>query len=186
MGNHDVVAAGLEEPNDFNPIARKAILWTRSALDAGNISFLRELPESRTLAEGVKLVHGSLLHRDHYLLSQFDLQENFYRMRTSTPAIRLLFFGHTHYQVAFVARDSEIYSMTGKRFQLEDSACCVVNPGSVGQPRDHDPRASFVIYDNEEGSIELLRTSYNLTACTQKILSAGLPRELAERLYQGW
>ena len=186
IGNHDAVAASLEEPDDFNFVARKAVLWTRAALDTENSLFLRQQPESRPLIDGVKLVHGSLLHRDHYIMSRFDRQENLYRMHTATPPIHLLFFGHTHHQCAFVAMDNEIRPVGQKKFQLKQGASFIVNPGSVGQPRDRDPRAAFLIYDDEAGSIEFFRAPYDLDACTQKILSAGLPPELAERLYQGW
>jgi diadenosine tetraphosphatase ApaH/serine/threonine PP2A family protein phosphatase len=186
MGNHDAVAAGLEEPTEFNPIARKAVLWTRTALEEKNVLFLKEQPECRTLPAGVKLVHGSLLYRDHYLLSRGDLQENLRRMHDSNPSTRILFFGHTHYQVAFVSLNGDIHTIGEKMFYLKEDAYFIVNPGSVGQPRDHDPRAAFLIYDDEVGSIQFLRTSYNIETCTQRILSAGLPKELAERLYQGW
>ena len=186
MGNHDAVAAGLEEPDNFNAAARRAVLWTRHVLDKGNALFLREQPESRTVADGVRLVHGSLLHRDHYLLSKLDLKENVLRMQGVRPEIRLVFFGHTHYQVAYLAQGNELSLVPGKTIHLEENTYCIVNPGSVGQPRDRDARAAFLIYDDTAGTIELLRTSYDIDACTQKIISAGLPHELAERLYKGW
>jgi predicted phosphodiesterase len=186
MGNHDAVAAGLEEPDDFNPVARRAVLWTRAALEEPNKEYLREQPESRMLVEGVGLVHGSLIHRDHYLLSRQDIERNLVRMQASDPPIRLLFFGHTHCQVGFALSGAEWVIARQRVLRLEGDGYYLVNPGSVGQPRDQDPRAAFVIYDTDARHVEFFRTAYDIQTCRRKILSAGLPRELAERLSQGW
>lgn len=186
MGNHDAVAAGLEEPDDFNPVARRAILWTRAALEEPHKKYLRDQPECRTLPDGVGLVHGSLIHRDHYLLSRQEIERNLVRMKASDPPIRLLFFGHTHCQVGIVTSGAEWIIARQKVLRLEDEGYYLVNPGSVGQPRDQDPRAAFLIYDTDARHVEFFRTAYDVDRCRRKILSLGLPRELAERLSQGW
>jgi predicted phosphodiesterase len=186
LGNHDAAACGLMEPVDFNPIAKAAILWTRQELKPTFQTFLREQPEERSPVDGVRLVHGSLLHRDHYLLSSYDIQENVKRMRKANPEIRILFFGHTHYQVAYCQEQDSLSMISSPRFSIEDGKMYLINPGSVGQPRDQDPRAAFLLYDEETGTVEFVRLSYNILGCTRKILSAGLPSELADRLHMGW
>ncbi len=187
MGNHDAVAAGLEDPIDFNPIARKAVVWTRTVLNDEHKQYLREQPERRRLAPGIELVHGSLLNRDHYILSDWDVEQNFSLMSAANPPIHVLFFGHTHCQEAFTMRPDGVWSTVAERvLYLKEGECALVNPGSVGQPRDQDPRAAFAIYDSDAQKIELFRTAYDVATCAQKILAAGLPKELAHRLYQGW
>jgi len=187
MGNHDAVACGLSDAVDFNPIARAAAIWTRDALTLEQRDFLLEQPEQRSPAEGVRLVHGSLLHRDHYLLSRYDILENVFRMRAEKPEIRILLFGHTHNQVAFSCdADGNISQMTSPGFSLHDDRVYLINPGSVGQPRDQDPRCSFLLLDLEGRTVEFVRQAYDIQACADKILSQGLPRELADRLFHGW
>ena len=186
MGNHDAAASGLEDPVDFNPIAQEAILWTKDVLRMEYRDFLARQPEQRSLSGFVRLVHGSLLDRDHYLLTQYDVLENVRRMQEQKPEVRVLFFGHTHHQRAFHCRDETLTAVRSPRFRLEEGDFYLINPGSVGQPRDHDPRASFLLYDDESGLVEFIRIPYSVPACARKILSAGLPRELAHRLGQGW
>jgi len=186
MGNHDAAACGLEEPLDFNPIARAAILWTRTVLEEECRQFLRVQPEQRSLPGSVRLVHGSLLDRDQYLFSVSDVRENVRRMRQQRPEIRILFFGHTHHQCALCCREDTVASIPGPRFTLEEHASYLINPGSVGQPRDRDTRAAFLLYDEDSRTVEFVRIRYGIPACARKILSAGLPRELADRLSQGW
>jgi diadenosine tetraphosphatase ApaH/serine/threonine PP2A family protein phosphatase len=185
MGNHDAAACGLEEPLDFNPIARIAVLWTRQALEPEHRDFLQGLPEQRGLNGQVRLAHGSLLHRDHYLTSHFDIVENIRRMEEAEPRIRILFFGHTHIQVAFACDQDTLDVISSPRFTIRDDRLYLINPGSVGQPRDRDPRCSFLLYDDETRTVEFVRLAYDIRTCREKILSAGLPRELADRLGAG-
>jgi predicted phosphodiesterase len=185
MGNHDAAACGLEEPEDFNPIAKAAVLWTRQALEPAHRDVLKGMPEQADLEAGHRLAHGSLLHRDHYVRSQDDIMANIRRMRQADPGIRVLFFGHTHIQAAFVCQEEDVSMMAPPRFSIRSDSLYLVNPGSVGQPRDHDPRASFLLYDEEEQTVEFIRLTYDVLACRNKILSAGLPRALADRLRAG-
>ena len=186
MGNHDAAASGLEDPVDFNPIAKDAILWTREVLQGEYREFLSRQPEQRSLSGSVRLVHGSMLDRDHYLQTQYDFLENVRRMQEEKPQVRVLFYGHTHSQMALSCRDEALSVVRSPRFRLEEENLYLINPGSVGQPRDRDPRTSFLLYDDESDTVEFIRIPYNITACARKILSAGLPRELADRLSQGW
>ncbi len=186
MGNHDAAACGLEDPVDFNPIARAAVLWTRHALEPGNQDLLEGLPEEGSLNGGLRLAHGSLLHRDHYLASHDDIMENIRRMREAEPEIRVLFFGHTHIQIAFAYDRETLTVVSSPTFSIRDDKLYLINPGSVGQPRDKDPRCAFLLYDEEAQTVEFIRLPYDVRACSEKIISAGLPRVLADRLHTGW
>ncbi len=186
MGNHDAAACGLEDPVDFNPIARAAVLWTRHALEPGHQGLLEGLPVEGSLNGGLRLAHGSLLHRDHYLASHDDIMENIRRMREAEPEIRILFFGHTHIQIAFAYDRETLTVVSSPTFSIRDDKLYLINPGSVGQPRDKDPRCAFLLYDEEAQTVEFIRLPYDVRACSEKIISAGLPRVLADRLHTGW
>jgi len=186
MGNHDAAACGLEEPWNFNSIAQAAVIWTRRNLDGPCRDFLRHQPEQRSLPGGVRLVHGSLLDRDQYLFAYPEVLDNAMQMEREEPPLRLVFFGHTHHQIAFRCRGRSISVVPGPRFEIEPDARYLVNPGSVGQPRDRDSRASFLVYDDEARAVEYVRVPYDIASCAEKVLAAGLPYDLAERLGQGW
>jgi len=188
MGNHDAVACGLEDPLDFNPIAGKAVIWTRRALTPEHREFLARQPEQRRIDRTAILVHGSLKHRDQYLMSRTDMLENLQRLRSGGSGIRIVFFGHTHHQMAVsCGMDLNDAAVTaGPRIELREDALYLINPGSVGQPRDQDPRSAFLVMDEDRQAVEFLRVPYDVHACAEKIRSHGLPHELAERLYQGW
>jgi len=186
MGNHDAVTCGLLDPVDFNPIAKKAILWTRETLKAEYKDRLLLQPEQRSLNETVRLVHGSLLDRDQYLFSRQPIMESVRQMRKEDPEIRILFFGHTHNQGAFHFARETLQLVSAKHFFLEDEGYYLINPGSVGQPRDQDPRAAYLIYDEKAATVEFIRLPYDIETCKKKIHSSKLPKELADRLDQGW
>jgi len=186
MGNHDAAACGLEDPVDFNPTARAAVLWTRRALEPATQDFLKGLPEEGSLNGGVRLAHGSLLHRYHYLASHADIMENIARMQEAEPEIRVLFFGHTHIQIAFAYDGETLDVVSSPSFSIRDDRLYLVNPGSVGQPRDRDPRCGFLLFCEETQTVEFIRLPYDVRACSEKIITAGLPRALADRLHTGW
>jgi predicted phosphodiesterase len=185
MGNHDAAACGEAYPEEFNPVARTAILWTRQVLRNEHREALRELPEQRSLNDEVRLVHGSLLHRDHYLVTYDGIMENIRRMQATGPGIRVLFFGHTHVQGAFAYERDRLTAVSSASFSIRDDSLYLINPGSVGQPRDRDPRCAFLVYDEEAKTVEFLRLPYDLHTCREKIFSAGLPGALADRLQVG-
>ena len=186
-GNHDKAAVGLVDLEWFNPVARAAALWTEQALTAENLSYLRALPQGPVRVEGFKILHGSPVDEDEYLISAIsaaDLAEYF--------DTGISFFGHTHLQGVFVL-DGQRVGWVAKPSAPEDRLRCglqegprfVVNPGSVGQPRDDDPRAAYALYAPEERWVELRRVPYALEIAQAKILRAGLPQVLAERLRWG-
>lgn len=185
LGNHDAVAAGIEEPDDFSPFARQAILWTRERLDPTNLDFLTHLPRVR-LVQDMFMFHGSVHDTNHYILDTEDVKENFGLLSSIQGRPRIGFFGHTHARITFSLYKGVIEIEHADRILLWSEKMYLINPGSVGQPRDGDPRASFCIYDTAERSLRFHRADYNIPLCQEKIIRHGLPARLAERLSDGW
>jgi predicted phosphodiesterase len=184
-GNHDKVAAGVESGENFNHAALEAARWTAEHLTAGNLRFLRELERGPVEVEdGLTICHGSPLDEDQYVLSIFDAWEIF-----SRQGAELVFFGHTHVPSLFVARGTEtrVALLRGPRgsLRLEAGTRYLINPGSVGQPRDRDPRASYMTYDSTRRVVRWYRIDYPVERAQQRIQKAGLPKVLAERLALG-
>jgi len=192
-GNHDKAASGAMELKDFNPIAGLAALWTRDQLSPENLKWLQALPQGPVkIADlpGVQFVHGSPVDEDEYVVTLRDAIEP---LLTSSPA--LTFFGHTHLQGSFstnnVASDyfRPLYNTVGQgeatEFPLKEGVRYMINPGSVGQPRDGDWRAAFAIFDSDARIITFCRVPYNLKQAQDRILTANLPQRLATRLAAG-
>jgi predicted phosphodiesterase len=192
-GNHDKAATGLMDLGDFNPLAAAAAIWTREHLTPDNFEWLRALPHGPlTLDElsAVQFVHGSPNDEDEYIVSLGD---------ALAPLIALTapitFFGHTHLQGGFFANGSAAdgfrpeYRTIGKAesvtLQLKSGTRYLINPGSVGQPRDGDWRAAFAIFDSEAQIVHFQRAPYNLKAAQDRIFAANLPHRLATRLAAG-
>jgi len=182
-GNHEHGALGLMRLDWFNSFARAAALWTRDRLDEDHRRYLTQLPLMTEIEEAT-LVHASPRHPEEwdYLLSAEDGFEVFGDFST-----RLCFVGHSHRPDVWSLGSGgpEHTGFDGSRMRLEDGRRYVVNGGSVGQPRDHDPRAAYVIWDRDERTITIRRVPYDHRQAAQKILAAGLPRRLAERLAHG-
>lgn len=180
MGNHDIVACGKKEPFDFNPIAKEAALWTRATLTAENREFLRNLPEMREIDDFL-IVHGAISDSDLYILSAYDAFSEFKLMKRSN----ICFFGHTHVRMYYVFLGGDVCCPSDFEFKIKPKAKYLVNPGSVGQPRDRDPRSSFLIYDSEESVVRFIRQEYDTESAKKKIIESGLDRRLADRLSLG-
>ena len=187
-GNHDRVCAGLTSAAGFNPVAAQAAEWTRTTLTESNLQGLRAVPKGpvRATAEAT-CAHGSPLHEDHYILSMRDAWTPLQRMETG-----LTFFGHTHVQGAFVQQGAEweeLHPSCGPgglcELVIPPGSRMLVNPGSVGQPRDHDARAAFAMYDTEAETVTFRRVNYDVEGAQAAIRSAGLPERLAARLGTG-
>lgn len=184
-GNHDKVVAGLESGENFNQAALTAARWTAEHLTPANLRFVRELPKGPIdIPGGPTICHGSPLDEDQYLFSIFEAWDNF----TSYPA-ELVFFGHTHVPSVFVAKGKETHVAllqgTTGTIRIEPGSRYLINPGSIGQPRDRDPRAAFMTYDSEARIVRWYRVPYPIERAQQRILKADLPRVLAERLALG-
>lgn len=180
-GNHDAVACGLEEPWGFNPIALSAALWTREHLSPTNLQWIKELPDYFEFDDFIG-VHGAPSDRDSYLFSWEDVLPHMTFLEEKNRT--LCFFGHTHSPGIFST--DGVYTVDDEsKFDLAGGKRFFINPGSVGQPRDGDPRAAFGLLDTEKNEYELVRVEYPIQAAAERIISEGLPRFLAERLFLG-
>ena len=184
-GNHDIRAARKKEPDDFNDAAKEALLWTRENLSPENAAFLKELPESLSIDDKFVLTHGAINSPDIYTLSVIDAAINFGLMKKQGLPLTG-FFGHTHMQIAYTGDPDKAEAITKERFRLKQGCFHFINPGSVGQPRDRDTRASFLIFDGAENEVSFYRVEYDIKACADKIKAAGLPEILAKRLFIGY
>lgn len=188
QGNHDYYASNCGGIFRFNPIAERAVKWTREHLTSEDQQWLRALPltEEVLLSEPpahFSLVHGSL-NQPQLWGYVFDFESA--RAALACQQLQLCFQAHTHIPVTIVQDAFEIQLDRDEVVTLQDGCKYLVNVGSIGQPRDGDPRASYVVYDIEEGTIAFHRVGYDVAAAQRKILAAdGLPERCAERLGDG-
>lgn len=183
-GNHDRVAAGLDDGRTFNAPAREAAFWTRDHLSGPNRKFVERLTVGPVDHGGVLLCHGSPYDEDEYVFTEShagQILESF--------DSRLILYGHTHLPVIFSVDTEGFVSGTLVRgegkFHLDPDRRYLINPGSVGQPRDRNPDASCAIVDTERMTVQFLRVPYDVKKTQETILRAGLPRILADRLALG-
>ena len=180
-GNHDRVCVGLDALEVYNPAAQISAHWTREALTQEHREYLATLPRGPLRIDSFDLSHGSPVDEDQYLIHPGDVA-----MIKEYLDPQLTFFGHTHIQGGFLITRRGIRRIFPDRvLELEPDHRYLVNPGSVGQPRDTDPRAAYAIYTPEQRAIEFRRVHYNIELAAEKILEAGLPPSLAGRLYEG-
>jgi diadenosine tetraphosphatase ApaH/serine/threonine PP2A family protein phosphatase len=186
-GNHDRATAGLMGLGWFNPLAAEAVRWTRRAVDAGTLERLAGLRAGPLVVTGgVLACHGAPSDEDEYLVSEAALAEAFRTLERSHPDIRFCLHGHTHVPLAAEWRAGRVGRLDAAGIRLEASARYLLNPGSVGQPRDGNPRASFGILDLSRGAWRVVRVPYDVEGARARIAAARLPAELAERLIAGW
>ncbi len=187
-GNHDRAGSGLTDAEDFNPSARRAALWTRDRLSAENLNYVRAIPTGPLAVEDFLLVHGSTFDEDEYL---FDAYQALETLRQASH--HLIFFGHTHLQGGFVLHDKKLEVLRiqlkeqseAAELRLEPDARYLLNPGSIGQPRDGDNRAACAIYDSAEALVEFWRVPYDIALTQRRMTEAGLPEALIQRLSFG-
>ncbi len=192
-GNHDKAVAGLIDIRDFNPVAALASSWTRDQLTEVNLEWLKSLPEGPIQIEGLphaQFVHGSPADEDEYVVTAADAVAPL----TVAPTL-VTFFGHTHLQGSFTLNGDHVdsvhpaYRTVGQiessEFPLKTGLRYLINPGSVGQPRDGDWRAGFAVFNSEARIVAFYRVPYNLKSAQDRILAADLPQRLATRLAAG-
>jgi len=184
-GNHDKVVAQLEDGSNFNQPALAAARWTTERLTPANLRYVRELPQGPVqIDDDLEICHGSPLDEDTYVFSIYDAYEIF----SNYPA-QLIFFGHTHIPSLFIlhAKGIEVAVVQDDAFtlQLEEGKRYLLNPGSIGQPRDRDPRAAFFTYDSATRIIRWQRVDYAIEKAQERIVRSGLPKVLADRLALG-
>ncbi len=179
-GNHDEYCSSEEDLEGFNPHAAEAVNWTRKQLSMEDRQWLRDLKYVRLVAS-FSMVHATLdgPQRWGYVFDKLAAAASFTYQNTA-----VCFFGHTHVPVAFV-RDSVVRGGTYSKFKTEPGKKYFVNVGAVGQPRDGNPKCGYVVYDLNEGTIELRRLDYDIEKAQKKIMAAGLPQRLADRLTLG-
>jgi diadenosine tetraphosphatase ApaH/serine/threonine PP2A family protein phosphatase len=185
-GNHDKVACGLEQADGFNAVAKSAARWTLDVLTPAHRDWLCALPEGPTVVdEVIEICHGSPFDEDAYIFDELDAVR---ALKVSSRPLCL--FGHTHYPVTFEL-SAESFDTVGSanasesQVQLKPGSKYLLNPGSVGQPRDGDPRAGYAIVDTTLHRVELFRLAYAIEEAQAKVLKAGLPEVLAQRLAVG-
>ena len=179
-GNHDEQASLIESSRDFNELAEHAIQWTRDNLSEEDKQWLRDLPLQRQVRD-FTIVHATLDSPSQwgYVFNNLDAAASFTYQQTS-----VCFFGHTHVPMAFTC-DEGVRRVRIDSLRIDPSKKYFINAGSVGQPRDADWRAAYCVYDVDKNIIEQRRVKYDLAAAQKKIIQAGLPRLLAERLAIG-
>ena len=192
-GNHDKVVAGLDDIETFNPIAGVAALWNREQLSADHLRWLRGLPKGPVTPDsfaGVQFVHGAPDDEDRYVVTIEDAVKTL-----ATAQTAITFFGHTHIQGLFswhagIAENlhpeyPSVGNKEKREFELDAGSTYMINPGSIGQPRDGDWRAAFALFDSEKRTVTFFRVPYDLRSAQEKILAANLPARLATRLAAG-
>jgi diadenosine tetraphosphatase ApaH/serine/threonine PP2A family protein phosphatase len=185
MGNHDFAAVGNQPLETFNADARKALLWQRELLTEKSMDFLRHMSETPVVCGEITLAHGS--PRDsvwEYIMNTLVARINLGAFKTPW-----CFVGHSHFQAVFqyhTEKDEVTIEVPqpGTRYELAERA--ILNPGSVGQPRDRDRRAAYAFYDPKSRTWEPRRVEYDIKAVQKRILDAGLPQRHADRLADGW
>ncbi len=189
-GNHDKAAAGLMSPEWFNSVARRAVQWTMENMPRRALEKIASLREGPLLAsEGILLCHGTPMDEDRYMMDAQSIGESFRFLAENHPTVRICFHGHTH--APLVARRTAKGGKTeilakDEETKIDGPSTYLINPGSVGQPRDGNPWASFGILDTEKRIYRTVRVAYDVAEAQRKILSAGLPAALAQRLEEGW
>lgn len=187
-GNHDKAVTDLMATDDFNPVAKAAVNWSRSQLSNENLDWLAALPQGPREAEGVVLVHGAFQDEDEYVFTPSQALEGL--LDSTLP---VTFYGHTHHQGGFSYQDSllevlQLHPRDGEErsaLRIESDKRYLLNPGSIGQPRDGDPRAGFAIADLQHGVVEFWRIPYDIEKVQERMRRAKLPEPLALRLTVG-
>jgi len=187
-GNHDKAVSGITGLESFNPVAQLAAQWTRAHLRPENLTYIAQLPAGPASVDGVTFVHGAYHDEDEYVFAPAQALGGL----MDSPST-VTFFGHTHYQGGFSFRAGQIGVIQlrpehGPNFaalRLEPGTRYMLNPGSVGQPRDGDPRAAFAIADLDHQVIEFWRAPYDIAAVQRRMRDASLPYPLVERIGAG-
>lgn len=179
-GNHDEQASITQDLDGFNPLAEEAINWTRDHLTEEDKQWLRDLRMVRQVRD-FTIVHATLdtPHKWGYVFNQLDAAASFNYQHTT-----ICFYGHTHAPRAYI-RDTGVKGVTLDKLRIEQGKKYFINVGSVGQPRDGDWRAAYCIFHADTQLVELRRLDYDLYTTQDKIIAAGLPQRLADRLALG-
>jgi predicted phosphodiesterase len=188
LGNHDRAAIELKFAEGFNILAYQALIWSAKSLAPEHKRFLEDLEHTRILWDRYLLFHGAPGNPDAYLSFLFQAKKAFNYMRKKTPGVRIAFFGHTHHRAVWqrdVRGKVSRLEMSQDDLLLDPEQMYLINPGSVGQPRQRQWQASYLIFSNEPETIRFRSVAYDLHSAQAKIREAQLPEYLAERLETG-
>ena len=176
-GNHDKTVADPANLDWFNEVARSAILWTRDAMSAEGLQILASFPEGpRVVLDRYLICHGSPMDEDLYITRRVDADRSFAFLTRSTPEIKICFYGHTH--VPYIIEEDGRALTPPERYRLDSKRCYMINPGSVGQPRDGATGAQYAIYDMKRNRITFHSVSYD----PGDLLSSMIDREFPDRM----
>ncbi|UCG52510.1 MAG: metallophosphoesterase family protein [Candidatus Latescibacterota bacterium] len=183
LGNHDAAVIDADERGYLNPVAQAGVSYSAARLTPENVSFLKSLPLIIEFENNFIASHSSPYKPENwiYVLEPIEATDAFHVM--THP---LAFIGHTHFPVVHNSNGLVKPILPGDRVRIHGGNKYIINVGSVGQPRDADPRAAYVIYDDQKRLAEVVRVAYDVDAATEKILKAGLPPMLADRIRRGY
>jgi diadenosine tetraphosphatase ApaH/serine/threonine PP2A family protein phosphatase len=180
-GNHDKVCAGLESAASFNDVARESIEWTAEVLSPAELRTLAELPMGPLHVSGdIEIAHGAPFDEDYYIFDESDAAR-----ALDAASARICLVGHTHVPAIFAVTEVPLSLADDGTVVLPRAGGALVNVGSVGQPRDGDPRAAYGVLDLGRNQLSLRRVAYDIDRAQRSILAAGLPSWLAWRLDRG-
>lgn len=181
MGNHDACVVDKVDITRFNMQAVKAVLWTKEHITGRTREYLETLP-LLTEKESFVMVHGTLDDPGsfRYMLEERDAVRTF-----SILEKQICFVGHSHVPGVFMCKDGQVRQLRKKKFRLENDCRYIINVGSVGQPRDFDNRACYCVYSSDTSEIEIRRVEYDVRTARERIIAAGLPEILGDRLLRG-
>lgn len=164
-----------------------ALEWTHEKVGDANALYLKKLPQGRVVDDEFVLVHGSLVDRDAYILSPAEIRRNMQTFKRDFPGAKVCFYGHTHMPALIGTKPGSVFLdiRESRTFKLSRRDIYLINPGSVGQPRDKCPLSSFAVFDLAKWSVTFFRKEYDVAGAQKAIIEAGLPRGFASRLAAG-
>jgi len=184
-GNHEGLLRKDFAVEQYNSLARESIRWTRKNILHENVKFIENLSYLKEMPNFL-IVHGSPRYPEEYLFNIQEVNEAFSYFQKRYPQFYLCFFGHTHKQAIWCKQEDKVYLCQGEdTFHLSTQSYYLINPGSVGQPRDGSPEANYAIYDTSTQKLLLRKVPYNYQLTLKKILKVGLPPALGYRLGEG-
>lgn len=188
LGNHDLAVLEPALAESFNVLAYEALQYSAERLTDGDRQYLKSLPRNRVLLSSYLLCHGTPENAESYILHAFQAKRVFNLLQRKYPGIRVCFFGHTHLQKVWIKDErGKVFSPPAipPGFSIEDGKHYLINPGSVGQPRQKNNHAHYLIFDSDAEVITFKTAPYDIRKAQRKIREAGLPEYLARRLAEG-
>jgi len=183
LGNHDAAVLNPAEREMFNPVAKAGVAYSEEQIDDESRKFLRSLPFTRNPGDGFMVAHASPSRPESwiYVIEPLEAADAFHAMEEP-----LGFIGHTHFPAVYTATGIVRPFAVGETVRLDAASQWLINVGSVGQPRDGDPRTAYVVYDASQGTVNIHRVEYDIDTTAAKIQNAGLPPMLGDRLRRGY